>query len=1698
MFRISIAAISGLLWIAPVNAQPSVVPAVDGTFVWMEGEAPTSSNIEAPHATAGRQQYLSGERWLNLAIEPGEFEARKVPDDGVVLAYEFEVANAARHEVWNRVGFEFARSPFQWRVDDGPWADVSPDDLTTDLMELGFFSEVAWIKLTDAELRAGKHKLELRIPRPRNEKGEAQRILYASDAICVAPAGTFKPNSKFKPNETGRDEADLAAEKVVFALPDTADAGARSSVKLEGTWEIARHDETLPAFDIAQPISDTPTNAVWRAIPVPADKAAARHDYLFAHRVFYRTRVAVPASAKGRSFTLHFPANNLNTTVYVNGVLCGFEKNPFAPFTIDVTKGVKAGETNEVLVGVRDAWYGYSTSPTDPMKLRRKFNLPRDFFGKGFQDLAYPVWDMSQSGILSTPVFTASGPTYVADAFANPSVKDKRLNVELTLKNTTGNATDVETLCEAVNAKTGEVEQTFAAQKANVPAGADQVVKFAGAWADPKLWWPDQPNMYVLRTTVRTGGKTIDVHEQPFGFREWSVDGIYIRLNGVKWHGFSDTHPSASLEELAEVYKKENQTTYRIRKGTGYKGKSLPEAMAFMDRAGVVVRLEGILDGQALGYFAIEPDEELKKLYKSEVKVQLYNNVRDQLVARAKALRNHPSLAFMTLDNEFAFINCYNLYQGQLPEFYGQFKAMQDAIHAVAPQAMVMVDGLGAGQTEESKLQVHGDHYLFPQEFGRYPAEAYKRHPRQDRKYQDWDEKRPRFPSEDYYGAGIDPYDYAYIGGEECFQGKTGTKRAAGILARVAAEGYRWADFAAFQLFLDRSQMGDAVLTSYKPLAVFCKQWDWTFGSGQRVTRELGIFNDLYHDVGPITFTWSVNVGGKPGVTETKLHAIAPGENEKFAVTIPMPQVTERQEGELVLTLSAGGKEYFREAKAISLLPVVKLAVAPVKRDLLVLDPKGETAAFLTKAGAAFTPVASLADLKDEGKVLVIGKDALSKADATSTRLAVYAASGRRVVVLEQADPLKYAALGAAEVDAEKNEGRVAFAEDLSHPVVRGLQQKDFFTWSGDKQVVYRDAYAKPARGARSLVQCAPKLRNSAVLEIPVGEGLIVLSQLAIAENLADNVTAQALVANFIDYANGYVNERHDVVAAVDGPFGQVLDQINLQYGKAADPLAAIGKPGTVAIVSATPANLAALAGAKEKVDAFTRDGGWLVLHGLTPDGLADYNRLVGVDHMIRPFRRERVTLAQPRPAIAAGLTLNDVVMYTSEQVFSFAAGHYLASDTYQYVVDATADVAPFADFKDVFTANMVNGMTNADGWPYIVNIEIEKCDWTLRFPRPVTVVGGEFINNLNYLPATEFRLSPGGNASAGATVAVKPIADAQPFDLPAPLTGKEINLKITKWQPKPGTRDISGLDNIKLLTDRPAEFTDRVKPIVNNGGLVTYPAQGGGKGGILLANLWFKDREDEAANYDKKRNVLATLLRNLKAPFAGGRTVVAGSTGLTYAPVDLSKAANAFRDERGWFGDGKFTFRDIPVNRQKFAGVEYDVYSFKTSPVPEAVVLGGPNVPGNLAEQVTGIAVNAKADALFFLQTARMEDDWERRERERAEEQRRADANAKPKPSTVAQYVVHYADGQTAVVPVLAGVNVANYRVKEPQSLPGAQLAWAKQYTGTDEWAAAYAQQWNNPRPDVAIASIDLTYPDGERHGVPALLAISTAVAAE
>jgi hypothetical protein len=177
-----------------------------------------------------------------------------------------------------------------------------------------------------------------------------------------------------------------------------------------------------------------------------------------------------------------------------------------------------------------------------------------------------------------------------------------------------------------------------------------------------------------------------------------------------------------------------------------------------------------------------------------------------------------------------------------------------------------------------------------------------------------------------------------------------------------------------------------------------------------------------------------------------------------------------------------------------------------------------------------------------------------------------------------------------------------------------------------------------------------------------------------------------------------------------------------------------------------------------------------------------------------------------------------------------------------------------------------------------------------------------------------------------------------------------------------------------------------------------------------------------------------------------------------------------------------------LPVGNQDFGGVPYVIRDFRTSPLPSCVMLAGPGARGQLPRAVQGLRANCKADVLFFLHTFNRTGQWQR---------------GRPTDPTpvLFKYVVHYADGQQAEVPVLYGEGADHWLSKDPAGLKSAALAWAAPFPAqqSEQQAVVYQFTWNNPRPGVPIATIDLEYGDqGSHYGTPALLAITAATKAE
>jgi beta-galactosidase len=1657
--------------------------------VWIEGEALAQPPAGFKVAGWGNAHYLSGGQWLFAAIDGKDAEA--LPAEGLTLSFPFEAKAGGKHEVWARVGYEFVRSPFRWRVDDGTWGEDGPEHLTTDLMALAEWTEVAWVRLGTAELAPGKHTLQVRFDRRvLPGKKQPERILAGLDCFCLTTE-PFRPNGKFKPGEDYKQDTDRQAGKHVFQVGATA--GPRATLPLKGLWEIARFDEQ-EIKDRDRPVKELPDlgRLFWKGVRVPGNRDETRPDLLYCHRFLYRTRVHVPADLAGRSFVLRFPSTALIASVFVSGKYCGGSTAPCAAWDADVTAAVVPGKDNDIVVAIKDCYYAIEKTG-DGKSPRYLFNYPADWFysgshgGGAIRNADFPVLLQVQgAGIFETPTLTVTGPAYAADVFAIPSVAKQELGLEVTLHNSSDRPLPVEVRNEVVPLGGGPAEKTFASKSITVPAGADETVRLAEKWQEPRLWWPDDPQMYQVVTQLLVGGKVVDEKRTKFGFREWQWQGQTFTLNGVPWHFHADLLHNGKVadkdrDKVTADWKKCGINTVRYWGMRPWAGDSQEETLDWYDSIGMPVRRTGIFDGQAGSYNLVE-----NKDGKQVPRKALFDNWVRQMKAWVKAERNHPSVFVWSIENEITFINIRNF--GLLDACEPEIRRAARAVMDLDPTRPALIDGGDA--LRDRSLPVYGNHYN-EANFRYYPDEAYTMKLAFGRHKDPWTpwplgDDRPLFLGESFFANGFPPAAYSAVMGEEAFLGRSAAEPGVFKFARMLAEGYRWHGIAGFHFWFAGNGPGDEHYQAFQPVCVFCREWNWTFGPGQPVSRTLKVFNDT-RSAEPIDVEWSFRALGKGYAEGAETFALEPGTAKEHAVAFRAPKVDSRTPGEFVMVCYRGGKEIFRDVK-----PCVILAPEPAPpplgaNDITVYDPKGIVQPWLKERGYPFRETASLDSLPGKLKVLIVGPDALTPRQATDPRWVALAAEGVRVLVLDQAHPLHYQAVP-ADLAPTDYTGRIAFPENLEHPTFAGLGKEDFFCWSGD-HVVYRHAYKKASRGARSLLQCDDELSCTALSECPVNSGVLVLCQAAVGKKLDTDPVARRLLDNLVRYCLDYrVAAKTTATIFADGDLRLgLLDATGLKHTRAPGVLEALADAKTeIVVADASPANLAKLAGAADKLRAFTARGGYLMLWGLTPEGLASYNQVVDVHHVIRPFGMERVTLPGKRDPLLAGITSRDVVLEGTEPIYPWAGDRYPAKDTFTYVVDLE-DIAPFAkSAKHAHGwAQMTNGLTSADSWKFIFYHELKDDPhpkWSAELPHEEEVTGFAIVLNTHYQVITKLRLIFDDDEAGAATLELKGTPELkQEFKLP-PRRCKKITLEPVELDTR-GKQPTTGVDNIWITVRRGQDYHQRVVPLLNLGALVKYRM---GPGGVILNQLRVLPSEPNPVNGPKKQNIVATLLRNLGATFAAERLVVAGAN-LRYTPVPLNEKCTAFlTGDRGWI-EGQPDLGHLPVGEQKLAGVDYLIRDFKTSPLPACIMLAGPGTKGPMPKAVTGIPVNGKADVLFFLHTFHRTQEWRPQ-------------GDKKDPPVLFTYVVHYADGKTAEVPVRYDRGVGHWLSAEPQGLPEAAVAWAAPLPKEPgRQAVVYQMPWANPRPGEEIRSIDVRgEAAGASHGVPVVLAITAAAVRE
>lgn len=359
----------------------------------------------------------------------------------------------------------------------------------------------------------------------------------------------------------------------------------------------------------------------WRKLDLPHDwaveqsfseKASYSHGFKTAGKGFpeksigwYRKKISIPESDKGRIISLKFDGVFRNSKVFFNGYFLGTEESGYNGFEYDVSAYVNYGGENTIVVRVdtsmEEGWF---------------------YEGAGIYRHVYLK--------KTNPIHVVENGTYITSEVKENSAE---ITAEVTIENKGNAKGSVEITQSVFDAKGKQI--TSVSENAQAP-DFYKTTSFTSKLniKNPLLWDIENPNLYRLETQIKQNGKIIDRYETPFGIRTMKFDpekGFFLNGKSVKLKGTNNHQDHAGIGTALP----DELQYYRIKKlkemgSNAYRCSHhppTPELLKACDELGMLVidetRLMGINDYHL---------SELKRMIERD--------------------RNHPSIFCWSVGNE--------------------------------------------------------------------------------------------------------------------------------------------------------------------------------------------------------------------------------------------------------------------------------------------------------------------------------------------------------------------------------------------------------------------------------------------------------------------------------------------------------------------------------------------------------------------------------------------------------------------------------------------------------------------------------------------------------------------------------------------------------------------------------------------------------------------------------------------------------------------------------------------------------------------------------------------------------------------------------------------------------------------------------------------------------------------------------------
>lgn len=350
---------------------------------------------------------------------------------------------------------------------------------------------------------------------------------------------------------------------------------------------------------------------------------------------WYRKHQQLPDSIAGKRVSLEFDGVFQDAEVFLNGTPVGGHKGGYTGFSVDVTAAAKPGD-NLIAVRVNNLW--------NPRLAPRAGE--HVFSGGIYRNVYLVLTDPLHVDWYGTFVTTPQ----VSAGSAVVNVKTDVVNQSTTEKTAT--------VCQQILDPDGNVAAAFSATQ-SIAAGATATIDLSSPKiTNPRLWHPDHPLLYSLKTTILDGTRVADQYTTPFGIRtiRWTADqgfflnGEHLYLRGANVHqdhaGWGDAMTEADMERDVRLMK---QAGFNFIRGCHY-----PHAPGFAeacDRLGILFWSENdfwsTYSTQPEGYWSSSGYPT-----KTEDQPEFEAGTKRQLAEMIRIHRNHPSIIAWSMCNE--------------------------------------------------------------------------------------------------------------------------------------------------------------------------------------------------------------------------------------------------------------------------------------------------------------------------------------------------------------------------------------------------------------------------------------------------------------------------------------------------------------------------------------------------------------------------------------------------------------------------------------------------------------------------------------------------------------------------------------------------------------------------------------------------------------------------------------------------------------------------------------------------------------------------------------------------------------------------------------------------------------------------------------------------------------------------------------